>query len=77
VSDSASLVVASSAIEGTLHKHLDESSQNIVSPNVRVALWILDLLKANVPYAYDALMDKRANEAEEDIKIATGAKMDD
>jgi hypothetical protein len=76
VSDSASLVVASAEIEGNLHKHLDLSSQGIISTEVRVANWILDVLKARHPYAYDARMDKRSDEAEEDIKIATGSKMD-
>lgn len=63
-------------IEGTLHKHLDESTEGIVSTEVRTALWVLDQLKVHMPYAFDALMDKRTNEADEDIMIATGSKMD-
>lgn len=71
-------------MENKLHENLDQSAQHhngraqiIDSTDVRVALWILNQLEEHFQRAYDDVMDKRVDEVEEEIRIATGSKWTD
>ena len=64
-----------------LHQYLDEAARDRPSSNARVGLFVLAQLKRRCPAGYEEVMTERAwaglDEADHDITIASGSKMDD
>lgn len=64
-----------------MHQYLDDAARDKDSSTARLGLFVLEQMKTRCPEGYEEVMSKRAwtglDEADSDIEIATGSKMDD